>query len=153
MTEIDYPVNETVKGQEVSYALMGDNETATGYAILSFIKESEKNFPRRFSHHTSFKDSSVALANLSADEKLKMKANLLLMQLFEMAAKFRFEMEKDYFFFQDLINEETYFAKNLSLGDGSLLNVLKTTMRIIDVGSNQQEKEVKKGWSGFFGRR
>lgn len=157
MTEVAYSNTEIVKqqatGQELSYSLTPMSEgDATSYAILSFLTESEKYFPERFGHHTAFKDSSIALANLSHEEKRKMKANLIIVQLFEMASRFRFEMERDHFFFQDLVNEEVYVTKNLSLGDGSLLNMLKLTMRIIDVGSKSEQTRERKSWLGFFGR-
>jgi len=139
---------ETMR-QTLQYGLM-DESAQPSYAILAFLEKSEEYFPRRFDHHTAFKDPSIALANLTPEEKRQMKARLVLVQLFEMARRFRFETETDYMFFQDIVNEEVYFTKNLSLGDGSLLKMLQTSMKIIDIAAGRREQQQeKKNWFGF----
>lgn len=123
---------------------IGQEDDTVSTAILEFLKSSVRHFPKRFSHHTAFKDPSIALANLTEDERRKMKAQLLLMQIFEMASRYRFELDNDYMFFQDFVNEEVYFTKNLSLGSGKLLEMLKSSLKIVDVGKNISGKNEEK---------
>jgi len=122
----------------------------TSLAILQYLRYGEKNFPDRLSHHTAIKDSSIALASFTADEARQVEAYMHILRIFEEAARYKFEAEQDYTLYQDFTNEVIYFKKLLSLGRGVLLEVLKTSMRIIDVGKNVAQKEEPK--KRFFWR-
>lgn len=122
----------------------------TSLAILQYLKQGEKNFPDRLAHHTAIKDSSIALASFTAEEARQVEAYMHILRIFEEAARYKFEAEQDYTLYQDFTNEVIYFKKLLSLGRGVLLEVLKTSMRILDVGKNVAQKEEPK--KRFFWR-
>lgn len=120
--------------------------TSTSFAILDMLNlSSEKYFPERFSHHTSVKDPTIALANFSKEERKIVEANMYILQIFEQASRFNFELENDYTFYQDMTNESIYFKKNLSLGtEGKLLEILKSNMQFIEYRTRNQSKEEEK---------
>lgn len=140
---------EEARGMALSAAL-GMEDTAedvmVGVAILDHLRKSEGSFPKRFHHHSAIKDSSIALANFGPEEKRQMEANLYILQVLEQATLYRFEIENDFSFFQDLMNEQIYFKKNLSLGTGKLLETLRTSMKIVDVGKKQPPDTNKRGF-------
>ena len=127
------------------------DDQLTSLAILQELERAEKNFPERLSHHTAIRDSSIALASFTQDEARQVEAYMHILRIFEEAARYKFEAEQDYTLYQDFTNEVIYFKKLLSLGRGVLLEVLKTSMRIIDVGKNVAQKEEQKK-RGLFWR-
>lgn len=149
---------EETMGEDLKMSLLGSamgveeapEDQLTSLAILQYLKYGEKNFPERLSHHTAIKDSSIALASFTSDEARQVEAYMHILRIFEEAARYKFEAEQDYTLYQDFTNEVIYFKKLLSLGRGVLLEVLKTSMRIIDVGKNVAQKEEPK--KRFFWR-
>ncbi len=154
--EMDEEVQQPISQQGVERAVVDEILTmeppGDTHALLEFLRDNVKaHFPPRFRGHFALTDPSLSLANLNKDDKKRILALRNLLAIFEMARRFWFEVEDDYDFYIQSLQEEVSLLNQLSRGDGTMLYVIRSTFK--EVGITQPSREEKRGlWRSLLRR-